>query len=55
MDSNICYDKLSSRIFRCSVCDFGIEDIFFTFEDSRFDIRYCPNCGRKIVYDDFIQ
>lgn len=51
-----CTDE--SRYFHCSVCDYGVQDVFegsgkrgakttYVFEKGG-EWRYCPNCGAKM-------
>ena len=47
-----CYDTGESRIFHCSECDLGLDDVFiddeerYTFADFP---RFCPFCGAEVV------
>lgn len=42
-----------SRLFHCEKCGYGIDDIYLSNEHD-FDIypHFCPNCGRKVKWDD---
>ena len=48
------YDTGRCRIFHCSVCGYGVIDIFQ--EDERNypvgEFNYCPNCGAKMDLED---
>jgi len=41
-----------TRIFECEKCGYGIDDIYLSNEHD-FDVypHYCPNCGRKVLWD----
>lgn len=46
------YDTGASRYFHCSVCDYGVADVYedgptFVFEWQK-EWSYCPNCGAKM-------
>lgn len=47
-----CYDTGESRIFHCSECGLGLDDVFIDDEEyypfADFP-RFCPNCGAKVV------
>lgn len=45
-----CQDTGICRIFHCSKCGYGIEDIYLNDEDNYFiSPQYCPNCGRPVL------
>ena len=54
VERKACHDTEESRIFRCSECGYGVNDIFedkdapvYLFE--RFEHwRFCPCCGAQI-------
>ncbi len=54
VERKACHDTEESRIFRCSECGYGVDDIFedkdapvYLFE--RFEHwRFCPCCGAQI-------
>lgn len=41
----------NARIFMCSKCGFGVNDIFLTDEKNYLEDfpKFCPNCGKKVV------
>ena len=40
------YENTSARIFLCSECGYGFDDIYLCNErDYPIDPNYCPNCG----------
>ena len=40
------HDTGKCRIFHCSICGYGFNDIFLDNEkDYPIDPNYCPNCG----------
>lgn len=45
-----CHDTEESRWFHCSVCGFGMSDLY---TDSGWNEaeqpKFCPNCGRRVV------
>lgn len=46
------YDTRGSRYFHCSVCDYGVADVYedgptLVFEKQK-EWNYCPNCGAKM-------
>ena len=42
-----------SRLFHCEKCGYGIDDIYLSNEyDFDVDPHYCPNCGRKVQWDE---
>ena len=46
------YDTRASRYFHCSVCDYGVADVYedgptLVFERQK-EWNYCPNCGAKM-------
>lgn len=47
-----CYDTGKSRIFHCSECGLGMDDVYVDDETlyppADFP-RFCPNCGRKVI------
>lgn len=51
VERKVCHNTGESRVFRCSNCGYGVDDIFedkdapvYLFE--RFEYwHYCPNCG----------
>ncbi len=47
-----CYDTGESRIFHCSECGLGLDDVFIDDEEyypfADFP-RFCPCCGAKVV------
>lgn len=41
------------RIFECEKCGYGFVDIFLSNErDYPIDPVFCPNCGRKVNYEE---
>lgn len=43
------YDTDESRIFRCGICGFGIEDIYINDEHLYPMMpNFCPFCGRRV-------
>lgn len=54
VEREVCHDTGESRVFRCSNCGYGVDDIFedkdapvYLFE--RFEYwHYCPNCGADV-------
>lgn len=44
------YDTGRCRIFHCSVCGYGVNDIFQEDEQNYpvGEFNYCPNCGAKM-------
>ena len=53
-----CHDVGDARIFHCSECGFGLEDVYLSDESYFFDDDgewidpwppSCPNCGRRVV------
>ncbi len=54
VERKTCYDTEESRIFRCSECGYGVDDIFEDMDApvhlfERFENwRFCPCCGAQI-------
>lgn len=43
------YKNTSARIFLCSECGYGFDDIYLCNElDYPIEPNYCPNCGAKM-------
>lgn len=49
------YDTKASRYFHCSVCDYGVSDVYEDGPVRCFDKNRewsnCPNCGARMVKD----
>ena len=45
-------DTRKCRVFNCSRCGYGIDDIFIN-DEGKYPIlpNYCPNCGRTVKWD----
>lgn len=43
------YENISARIFLCSECGYGFDDIYLCNErDYSIEPNYCPNCGARM-------
>ena len=43
------YENTSARIFLCSECGYGFDDIYLCNErDYPIEPNYCPNCGARM-------
>lgn len=52
MGRGTCHDTGESRVFHCSECGFGLEDVYVENEHAyppEGFPRFCPWCGRKVV------
>lgn len=44
------YENTSARIFLCSECGYGFDDIYLCNEiDYPIEPNYCPNCGARMM------
>ena len=50
MEANVCYNTGHCRIFQCSECGYGFNDIYLEDEDhySSYPL-FCPWCGKVVA------
>ena len=52
-EPEFCTNTNEARIFSCSECGFKCEDIFIDEQSFMYpSINYCPNCGKKVKWDE---